>query len=100
MPSHGLLQSAIMLRHAFLKLVFAAFAFGESATVPLILEGNAPLRCYHARGSGRLSDAHSYAQVSRFLTPEVRALMDSAYAASPGMVAVDQFVASLWQEEP
>jgi hypothetical protein len=26
--------------------------------------------------------------------------MDSAYAAGPGMVAVDKFVASLWQEEP
>jgi DNA helicase-2/ATP-dependent DNA helicase PcrA len=67
-----------------------------------VLEINTPLRYYHARGSGRLSDAHSYAQVSRFLTPEVRALMDSAYAAGPGivgMVAVDKFVASLWQDE-
>jgi DNA helicase-2/ATP-dependent DNA helicase PcrA len=67
-----------------------------------VLEINVPLRYYHARGSGRLSDAHSYAQVSRFLTPEVRALMDSAYAAGPGMVgmvAVDKFVASLWQDE-
>ena len=43
-----------------------------------VLEVNAPLR-YHHHGPNRLSDAHSYAQVSRFLSPAVQAHMDSAH---------------------
>ncbi|HSS09829.1 MAG TPA: ATP-dependent helicase, partial [Acidimicrobiales bacterium] len=71
-----------------------------------VLEINVPLRYYHGRGAGRLSDAHSYGQLSRFLTSEVRALMDSEYVGAPmpagsarGIATVDEFIASLWLEE-
>ena len=39
------------------------------------LEVNVPLR-YHHHGPNRLADAHSYAQVSRFLSKTVQAHMD------------------------
>jgi DNA helicase II / ATP-dependent DNA helicase PcrA len=76
-----------------------------------VLEVNAPLRYHHARPN-RLADAHSYAQVSRFLTPAVRARMDAAHTgrqSSPddgragaaegpdhGLVSVDSLLAGLW----
>jgi DNA helicase II / ATP-dependent DNA helicase PcrA len=75
------------------------------------LEINLPLRYHVARDQfRRSSDRHVYAQVSRFLTDEVRALMDVEHAgpaipadgAAPdaptggGMGAVDQFLSALW----
>ncbi|MDQ6616391.1 MAG: ATP-dependent helicase [Actinomycetota bacterium] len=53
----------------------------------------------------RSSDRHLYAQVSRFLTDEVQALMDVEHVGHPvaplespggGMEAVDQFLSGLW----
>ncbi|HEX3394387.1 MAG TPA: ATP-dependent helicase [Acidimicrobiales bacterium] len=75
------------------------------------LEVNAPVRYHfsrHPRG-----DAHGYAQISRFLSPEVRALMDETHAEGrPGvddgtdawsgkpegaaLASVDQLLADLW----
>ncbi len=77
-----------------------------------VLEVNVPIRYHfghHPRG-----DAHSYAQVSRFLTPAVRGLMDEAHvegrsgagpdidvargepADGAGLASVDQLLADLW----
>ena len=72
------------------------------------LEVNVPLRYHHHRH--RLDDRHSYAPLSRFLSPDVRALMDSEHAEAPsgepfaetppgeedGVAAVDRFLAGLW----
>jgi len=77
------------------------------------LEVNVPLRYHFHRGRGRLSDGHSYAQVSRFLTPAAQALMDVEHIGAPvgpwssgptdpadtpgqGMESVDTFLAGLW----
>ena len=84
---------------------------------PSALEVNAPLR-YHHHSTDRLTDAHSYAQVSRFLSPAVQAHMDSAHEGpdhgddrgfgddlaagnrldgpAPGLASVDGLLASLW----
>jgi DNA helicase-2/ATP-dependent DNA helicase PcrA len=74
-----------------------------------VLEVNVPLRYHHKRRP--LADAHSYAQISRFLSPAVQSLMDTAHAegrpefddvaAGGGMVegglaAVDAMLAGLW----
>ena len=76
-----------------------------------VLEVNVPLRYHHGRH--RPGDAHSFAQASRFLTPEVQQLMDRAHAdrspgtgdAAPddgpdgtgaGLAAVDRLLADLW----
>jgi DNA helicase-2/ATP-dependent DNA helicase PcrA len=73
-----------------------------------VLEINVPLRYHHQRYG--LSDAHSYGQVSRFLTAEVRALMDTEHVGAPvwadeavsgsgstgGLGAVDDFLTGLW----
>ncbi len=77
-----------------------------------VLEVNVPMRYHfgrHPRG-----DAYSYAQVSRFLTPAVRDLMDQAHvegrpgaddgvdggwdeaADGAGLASVDQLLADLW----
>jgi hypothetical protein len=81
-----------------------------------VLEVNVPMRYHVHRGAGRLADGHSYAQVSRFLTSGVRALMDTVHAGPPlpargddsgsdpdhgrpergGMESVDGFLAALW----
>ena len=71
------------------------------------LEINVPLRYYHQRHG--LSDGHSYGQISRFLTEEVRAEMDIEHVGVPvwtgpdeavgppgGLKAVDDFLAGLW----
>jgi DNA helicase-2/ATP-dependent DNA helicase PcrA len=85
------------------RLLYVAVTRARSA-----LEINVPLRYHFQRGPGRHSDGHSYAQVSRFLTSEVRALMDSEQVGAPvaaedavaaragGMGAVDSFLAGLW----
>ena len=77
-----------------------------------VLEVNVPLRYHHSRH--RLGDAHSFAQVSRFLSPAVQELMDRAHvesrpgagddeelcqadtAAGGGLAAVDRLLADLW----
>ena len=73
-----------------------------------VLEVSVPLRYHHHRR--RLDDRHSYAPLSRFLTPDVRALMDSEHAEAAlgeppggtppggedGVAAVDRFLAELW----
>ncbi|MDQ1368818.1 MAG: ATP-dependent helicase UvrD/PcrA [Acidimicrobiaceae bacterium] len=81
-----------------------------------VLEINLPRRYHVAREQfRRLSDRHLYAQVSRFLTDEVLALMDVEHAGAPiptdegascapasgvseaaGMELVDQFLSGLW----
>ncbi|MDQ1393832.1 MAG: ATP-dependent helicase UvrD/PcrA [Acidimicrobiaceae bacterium] len=78
-----------------------------------VLEINVPRRYHVARDQfRRLSDRHLYAQVSRFLTDEVQALMDIEQAGAPiphddpasgataasggGMALVDQFLSGLW----
>jgi DNA helicase-2/ATP-dependent DNA helicase PcrA len=72
------------------------------------LEISVPLRYHHHRR--RLDDRHSYAPLSRFLSPDVAALMDSEHAEAPsgepaphpagggedGVAAVDRFLAELW----
>ncbi|HLY83787.1 MAG TPA: ATP-dependent helicase, partial [Acidimicrobiales bacterium] len=71
------------------------------------LEINVPLRYYHQRHGQ--SDSHSYGQISRFLTGEVRAEMDIEHVGAPawtgpdeavggsgGLKAVDDFLAGLW----
>jgi len=76
------------------------------------LEINLPQRYHVARDQfRRSSDRHLYAPVSRFLTDEVRALMDHDQVEAPaplggadpdelgaedGMAAVDQFLSGLW----
>jgi len=76
-----------------------------------VLEVNVPLRYHHGRY--RQGDAHSYAQVSRFLTSEAQGLMDRAHAdrdggagdhhpdagraaAGAGLAEVDRLLADLW----
>ena len=79
-----------------------------------VLEVNVPLRYYHKPYRDR--DAHSYAQVSRFLTPAVRSLMDDAHVegrrgmeiddvavmgdttdnGAGGLAGVDRMLAGLW----
>jgi DNA helicase-2/ATP-dependent DNA helicase PcrA len=90
------------------RLLYVAVTRARSA-----LEINVPLRYHFQRGPAYVSgnrhgDGHSYAQVSRFLTSEVRALMDSEQVGAPvaaaaaassgggGMEAVDSFLAGLW----
>ncbi|MDQ6798244.1 MAG: ATP-binding domain-containing protein, partial [Actinomycetota bacterium] len=76
------------------------------------LEVNVPIR-YHFSRHPR-ADAHSYAQVSRFLTPAVRDLMEETHVegragvdegivpppgdplGDAGLASVDQFLAGLW----
>ena len=70
------------------------------------LEINVPLRYHHHRQ--RLDDRHGYAQVSRFLSPAVRVLMDAEHAGAESgepvrapsdptaVAAVDAFLADLW----
>ncbi len=76
------------------------------------LEINLPQRYHVVRDQfRRSSDRHLYAQASRFLTDEVRALMDHDQVEAPaplggadpdelgaedGMAAVDQFLSGLW----
>jgi len=77
-----------------------------------VLEINVPLRYHHKRRP--LADSHSYAQVSRFLSPDVRALMDEVHAegrprfddglvpgaevpvVDGGLAGVDRMLADLW----
>ena len=76
-----------------------------------MLEVNAPLRYHHKRRPR--TDAHTYAQVSRFLSPAVRSLMDEVHedGRSPaddgtaatgqetvdvGLAGVDRTLADLW----
>jgi DNA helicase-2/ATP-dependent DNA helicase PcrA len=76
-----------------------------------VLEVNVPLR-YH-RHRHRLDDPHSYAPISRFLSPAVQELMDTTHAgaatgevggptradgtsAERGVAAVDRLLAELW----
>jgi len=80
-----------------------------------VLEVNVPRRYHVFRDAGRrTSDRHLYAQVSRFLTDEVQALMDRARTGPPApadadgagydgdsgsggsMAAVDGFLSGLW----
>ena len=72
------------------RLLYVAVTRARSA-----LEVNVPLRYHHKRRP--LTDAHSYAQVSRFLSPPVRALMDEAHvegrpAFDDGAGAIDEAV--------
>jgi DNA helicase-2/ATP-dependent DNA helicase PcrA len=78
-----------------------------------VLEVNVPLRYHHLKHRPQ-TDAHSYAQVSRFLSPAVRSLMDEAhvegrpqFADRPGAIdesvvvdgglaGVDRLLADLW----
>jgi DNA helicase-2/ATP-dependent DNA helicase PcrA len=72
-----------------------------------VLEVNVPFRFHHRPGH---SDAHSYAQPSRFLTSAVRATMDTEQAGrldtgpasvsagvAGGLAAIDGWLAGLWQ---
>jgi len=77
-----------------------------------VLEVNVPLRYHHSRH--RLGDAHSFAQISRFLSPQVQELMDRAHVesrpgagtgdddvsrsgeAGAGLAGVDRLLADLW----
>jgi DNA helicase-2/ATP-dependent DNA helicase PcrA len=90
------------------RLLYVAVTRARSA-----LEVNVPLRYHHKRRP--LTDAHSYAQVSRFLSPAVRALMDDdhvegrpafddragagideAAVVDGGLAGVDRMLADLW----
>ncbi|HEX9548976.1 MAG TPA: 3'-5' exonuclease, partial [Acidimicrobiales bacterium] len=86
------------------RLLYVAVTRARSA-----LEINVPLRYHFQRGpayvsGNRHSDRHSYAQVSRFLTSEVRDLMDREQVGAPvasesvgsGLGGVDSFLAALW----
>jgi len=74
-----------------------------------VLEVNVPVRYHHHRH--RLDDRHSYAQLSRFLSPAVQALTDATYVGdrngaaglpgpadgpAPGVEVVDALLAELW----
>ena len=74
-----------------------------------VLEVSVPLRYHHHRH--RLDDRHSYAPMSRFLSPAVRDLMHAEHAgpgsgepvapttvtgAEDGVAAVDRLLAELW----
>ncbi len=89
------------------RLLYVAVTRAKS-----VLEVNVPLRYHHRRRP--LADAHSYAQVSRFLTPAVRCLMDEAHVegrpqfddrlgpdggqqvVAGGLAGVDRMLADLW----
>ena len=89
------------------RLMYVAVTRAKS-----VLEVNTPLRYHHRRRP--LADAHSYAQVSRFLTPAVRSLMDEVHAEGRprfddglgpagevalidgGLAGVDRALADLW----
>lgn len=72
------------------------------------LEVNVPLRYHHHRH--RLDDSHGFAQLSRFLSPAVRGLMDTEHVgpsapdddgpavslARADLTAVDTYLADLW----
>jgi DNA helicase-2/ATP-dependent DNA helicase PcrA len=65
------------------------------------LEISVPMRYHHHRE--RLDDRHSYGQMSRFLSPAVRALMDASDPVggappdgSSALVRVDAALAALW----
>jgi len=78
-----------------------------------VLEVNVPMR-YHHKKARPYTDDHSYAQVSRFLSPAVRSLMDEAHAegrsrvddgigpsgeaavVDGGLAGVDRMLADLW----
>ena len=91
------------------RLMYVAVTRARSA-----LEVNVPLRYHHLKHRP-LTDAHSYAQVSRFLSPAVRALMDEAHVegrpqfvdragaaidesavVDGGLAGVDRMLADLW----
>jgi DNA helicase-2/ATP-dependent DNA helicase PcrA len=69
-----------------------------------------PLR-YYQRGRG-VSDAHSYAQLTRFLPASIQHLFEqrstppsepeppAALATTDGRAAVDAFLSELWRDEP
>ena len=75
-----------------------------------VLEVNVPLRYHHKRRP--LTDAHSYGQVSRFLSPGVRSLMEQVHTegraevddavcaetapVDGGLAGVDRMLADLW----
>ena len=72
-----------------------------------VLEVNVPLRFHRHRH--RLDDQHDYAAMSRFLSPAVKGLMDTAHVGpvsgqpdlqhvlgTPGVAAVDALLAELW----
>jgi DNA helicase II / ATP-dependent DNA helicase PcrA len=89
------------------RLMYVAVTRARSA-----LEVNVPLRYHHKRRP--LTDAHSYAQASRFLSPGVRSLMDEVHAegrprfddalgpgaevagVDGGLAGVDRMLAHLW----
>ena len=90
------------------RLLYVAVTRARSA-----LEVNVPLRYHFKRRP--LTDAHGYAQVSRFLSPAVRDLMDEVHAegrpgidddlgadsaaavVDGGVAGVDRMLADLWQ---
>ena len=89
------------------RLLYVAVTRARSA-----LEVNVPLRYHFKRRP--LTDAHGYAQVSRFLSPPVRGLMDEVHAegrlgaddgfgppaevaVDGGLAGVDRMLADLWQ---
>jgi len=88
------------------RLLYVAVTRARSA-----LEVNVPLRYHFKRRP--LTDAHGYAQVSRFLSPAVRTLMDEVHAegrppveeslagevevVAGGLAGVDRMLADLWQ---
>ena len=87
------------------RLLYVAVTRAKS-----VLEVNVPLRYHHKRRP--LTDAHSYAQVSRFLSPAVRALMDEVHdegrpafddvpcpetaVVDGGLAGMDRTLADLW----
>jgi DNA helicase-2/ATP-dependent DNA helicase PcrA len=89
------------------RLLYVAVTRARSA-----LEVNVPLRYHFKRRP--LTDAHGYAQVSRFLSPAVRALMDEIHTegrpgtddgpdpradvapVDGGLAGVDRMLADLW----
>jgi len=90
------------------RLLYVAVTRARSA-----LEVSVPLRYHFKRRP--LTDAHGYAQVSRFLSPQVRSLMDTEHAegrppvddqvhgadgaavVDGGLAGVDRMLADLWQ---
>jgi DNA helicase-2/ATP-dependent DNA helicase PcrA len=88
------------------RLLYVAVTRARSA-----LEVNVPVRYHFKRRP--LTDAHAYAQVSRFLSPGVRELMDEVHAegraqvdenlagevalVDGGLAGVDRMLADLWQ---
>ncbi|MGH9264173.1 MAG: 3'-5' exonuclease, partial [Acidimicrobiales bacterium] len=88
------------------RLLYVAVTRARSA-----LEVNVPLRYHHRRRP--LTDAHTFAQMSRFLSPSVRSLMDEVHEEGPspgedvcadtgqelvdgGLAGVDRRLADLW----